>query len=152
MVESFFKLLQNMVESFLSRFKQKTFFPQQRCILVCSKVMLSVCSNVLLSVDNVEKLKIACCKKPTSRTMWKADEVGIQSGIGDRESEWVGIELGIGDRESEWVGIELGIGDRGSKWLWNRSGIRNRGPKLHLESVFLFWLGFETGFRTRVRF
>ena len=89
--------------------------------------MLAVCSNVLLSVDNVEKLKIACCKKPTSRTMWKADEVGIQSGIGDRESEWVGIELGIGNRGSKWVGIQSGIENRESLWeewellvmMWN---------------------------------
>ena len=40
-----------------------------------------VCSNVLLFIDNVEKLKVACCKKLTSRTMWKTQEVGIESFV-----------------------------------------------------------------------
>ena len=40
-----------------------------------------VCSNVLLFIDNVEKLKVACCIKLTSRTMWKTQEVGIESFV-----------------------------------------------------------------------
>ena len=40
-----------------------------------------VCSNVLLFIDNVEKLKVACCKKLTSRTMRKTQEVGIESFV-----------------------------------------------------------------------
>ena len=73
------KLLQNMVESFLSCFKTKSFFPTQT--MYFGLPANDVCSNVLLFIDNVEKLKVACCKKLTSRTMWKTQEVGIESFV-----------------------------------------------------------------------
>ena len=82
----------------------------------------------------------------------ESKQLGIAFGIGSRESGSHGSRSGIGNRESKQLGNQSGIGNRESKQLGTQSGIGDRGPKLYLESVSHFWLGFETGFRTRVRF
>ena len=82
----------------------------------------------------------------------ESKQLGIAFGIGSRESGSHGSRSGIGNRESKQLGNQSGIGNRESKQLGTQSGIGDRGPKLYLESVSHFWLGFETGFRTRLRF
>ena len=88
-------------------------------------------------------------------------ELESKRGIGNRSNleSLLETETGIGvpwklkwNRESKQVGNQSGIGDRESKQLGNQSEFGDRGPNFYLESVSHFWLGFETGFRTRVRF
>ena len=141
---------------FLSCFKTwlNLFFPSTNCSLLTKKLLSTqtmyfglpendVCSNVLLSTDNVEKLKVACCKKLTSQTTWKADEVGIAkrnrgSGIGlswnPKRNRGSGIGLSWNPKRNRESGVELS---------WN--------PKRNPESGSRLTLGIEVPFLTWFR-
>ena len=102
--------------------------------------------------------KAKCCVLQKALVELESKE---ESGIADRSNLELLLVSGNENRgpmklkwnrESKQVGNQSGIGDRESKQLGNQSGIGDRGPNFYLESASHFWLGFETGFRTRTRF